>query len=52
MILNRHPQSVTVLQRLNTILCRIEIEQACVLDDSIGYFCVSADDYYNADVDE
>lgn len=51
-LLNRHPDAAPILNRLNTILCRLEIDQVCVIDDANGQFCLAADDYYNADVDE
>lgn len=51
-LVDRHPDAVPVLGRINTILCKLEIDQVCVLDDLSGPFCLTADDYYNADVDE
>lgn len=51
-LVNRHPEAVSVLGRLNTILCKVEIEQICVLDRVSGPFCLTTDDYYNADVDQ
>ncbi|XP_031624507.1 uncharacterized protein LOC116341532 isoform X1 [Contarinia nasturtii] len=51
-ILDRHPDAAPVLSRLNTILVRLEIDQVCVIDDVSGPFCLPADSYYNADVDE
>lgn len=51
-IVSRHPDAVPVLGRLNTILCRLEIEQVCFPDEPVGQNCFTADDYYYADVDE
>lgn len=51
-LVDRHPEAVPVLARLNTILCRLDIETVCVMDDVNGQFCLASDDYYNADVDE
>lgn len=51
-LVDRHPDATPVLARLNTILCKLEIDQVCVIDDVSGPFCLTADDYYNADVDE
>lgn len=51
-LVNRHPEAVPVLARLNTIICQIEIDQICVLDRVSGPFCLTSDDYYNADVDQ
>lgn len=51
-IVDRHPDAVPVLARLNTVLVRLEIDQVCVIDDVNGPFCLTSDDYYNADVDE
>lgn len=51
-IVSRHPDAVPVLGRLNTILCRLEIEQICFPDETLGQVCLTADDYYYADVDE
>lgn len=51
-IVSRHPDAVPVLGRLNTILCRLEIDQVCFSDEDRGQFCLTADDYYYADVDE
>lgn len=50
-IIDRHPDAVPILGRLNTILCKLEIDQVCVVDDVRGQFCLTPDDYYNADVD-
>lgn len=51
-LVDRHPDAVSVLGRLNTILCKLEIDQICVIDKVIGPFCLTDVDYYNADVDE
>lgn len=51
-LVDRHPDAVPVLGRLNTILCKIEIDQICVIDKVNGPFCLTDADYYNADVDE
>lgn len=49
---NRHPDAVPILGRLNTIICKLEIDQICVIDKVNGPFCLTDEDYYNADVDE
>lgn len=51
-LVDRHPEAVPVLARINTILCKIEIDQVCIMNDLSGPFCLIPDDYYNADVDE
>lgn len=51
-ITSRHPYAAAIATRLNTLLCKIEIEQICVIDETIGTFYVTVDEYYNADVDE
>lgn len=51
-LVDRHPEAVSILGRLNTILCKIEIDQVCVLDRVSGPFCLTTDDYYDADVDQ
>lgn len=51
-LIDRHPEAEQVLTRLNSILCKLEIDTVCVLDDVSGPFCLTSDDYYNADVDE
>lgn len=51
-LIDRHPEAVPILARLNTVICKLEIDQVCVLDEESGPFCLTPDDYYNADVDE
>lgn len=51
-ITSRHPFAATIATRLNAILCKIEIEQICVIDELIGPYYLAADEYYNADVDK
>lgn len=51
-ITSRHPYAETIATRLNTLLCKIEIDQICVVDETVGPFYLTVDDYYNADVDE
>lgn len=51
-ITSRHPYASAIATRLNTLLCKIEIDQICVIDEMAGAFYLTSDDYYNADVDE
>lgn len=51
-LVSRHPEANSVLARINTIICQIEIDDVCVSNELSGPFCLTPDDYYNADVDE